>query len=124
MKIFLWTASITISTILLLIAIMNLDAASNLVLINQNYFGEISFFPSSININTGLLLIIFLVGGEFIMLCTLYPLIMKKNEKESAYERRLEKTSVSNDESSAKVKVLEAKIEVLEKALKDALNQN
>lgn len=124
MKILLWTASVTISTILLLIAVMNLDAASNLVLINQNYFGDISFVPSSININTGLLLIIFLAGGEFTMLCTLYPMIMKKNEQEGAYERRLEKTSVSNDESSAKVKVLEAKIEVLEKALKDALNKN
>ena len=47
--------------------------------------------------------------------------VLKGNSSIKAYERRLEKTSVSNDSSTAKIKVLEAKIEVLEKALDDAL---
>ena len=47
--------------------------------------------------------------------------VFKGNESIKAYERRLEKTTVSNDSSSAKIKVLESKIQVLEKALEDAL---
>ena len=44
-----------------------------------------------------------------------------KNKKIGSYQRQLEKESISADESSAKVKVLEQKIEVLEKALENAL---
>ena len=43
--------------------------------------------------------------------------------KLKAYKRELEKSSITSDESDSKVKVLESKIEVLEKALKDALNK-
>ena len=46
-----------------------------------------------------------------------------KNKKISAYQRQLEKKSVSSEEDSARVKVLEQKIEVLEKALDNALNK-
>lgn len=46
-----------------------------------------------------------------------------KNNILSSYKRELEKESISSDESSARVKVLEAKIEVLEKALENALNK-
>ncbi len=45
------------------------------------------------------------------------------SRKLKAYKRELEKNSISSDESDSKVKVLESKIEVLEKALKDALNK-
>ena len=41
--------------------------------------------------------------------------------KLKAYKRELEKNSISSDESDSKVKVLESKIEVLEKALKNAI---
>ena len=43
--------------------------------------------------------------------------------KLNSYKRELEKESVSSDEASAKVKVLESKIKVLEKALENALNK-
>lgn len=39
------------------------------------------------------------------------------------YKRRLEKESINSSESSSKVKVLESKIEVLEKALENALKK-
>ena len=39
------------------------------------------------------------------------------------YKRKLEKESVTSDENSAKVKVLESKIQVLEKALENAINK-
>lgn len=46
-----------------------------------------------------------------------------KNDKINKYKRELEKESISSDESSARVKVLESKIEVLEKALENALKK-
>ena len=46
-----------------------------------------------------------------------------KNQIINAYKRQVEKGSVISDESSARVKVLEQKIEVLEKALENALNK-
>lgn len=46
-----------------------------------------------------------------------------KNDKITSYKRELEKESLLSDESSSKVKVLEAKINVLEKALENALKK-
>ena len=46
-----------------------------------------------------------------------------KNEKLNSYKRELEKDSISSTEASPRVKVLESKIEVLEKALENALKK-
>ncbi len=46
-----------------------------------------------------------------------------KNAKLNSYKRELEKESIASDESNSKVKVLESKIEVLEKALENALKK-
>ena len=46
-----------------------------------------------------------------------------KNDRINSYKRELEKESVNSDEAVSRVKVLEAKIEVLEKALEKALNK-
>ena len=46
-----------------------------------------------------------------------------KNDKLKSYKRELEKEAIASDENSAKVKVLEQKIEVLEKALENALKK-
>ena len=46
-----------------------------------------------------------------------------KNDKLNSYKRELEKESISSDENSAKVKVLESKIQVLKKALENALKK-
>ena len=46
-----------------------------------------------------------------------------KNEKLNSYKRELEKESLASTESSSRVKVLESKIEVLEKALENALKK-
>lgn len=46
-----------------------------------------------------------------------------KNTKIDLYKRELEKESVTSDENSARVKVLESKIQVLEKALENALKK-
>ena len=46
-----------------------------------------------------------------------------KNKKLNSYKRELEKESIASTESSSRVKVLESKIEVLEKALENALKK-
>lgn len=58
-------------------------------------------------------------AGMFIMFLRLSV----KNSKINAYKRELEKESISSDESASRVKVLESKIEVLEKALENALKK-
>lgn len=50
-------------------------------------------------------------------------IINKINTTLSAYKRELEKESIDSTESSSKIKVLESKIAVLEKALEDALKK-
>ena len=66
---------------------------------------------------------IFLAGLLFGIFLMNMKLIVK-DKKLGAYKRQLEKESVNSDENAAKVKVLEQKIEVLEKALKNALKED
>ena len=63
------------------------------------------------------------VSGLFIGIFLMFLKLNVKNEKINLYERKLEKKSITSDENSAKVKVLESKIEVLEKALENALKK-
>lgn len=46
-----------------------------------------------------------------------------KNKKLNSYKRELEKEAIASTESSSRVKVLESKIKVLEKALENALKK-
>ena len=46
-----------------------------------------------------------------------------KNDRINTYKRELEKEAITSSENSSKVKVLESKIEVLEKALENALKK-
>ncbi len=69
------------------------------------------------------LLIVFLCGIILGMSIVGFKLSLK-NDKLNSYKRELEKESIAADESSSKVKVLEQKIEVLEKALENALKNN
>ena len=57
--------------------------------------------------------------GKFLMTLK----VNVKNEKLNSYKRELEKESIVSCESSSRVKVLESKIEVLEKALENALKK-
>ena len=73
--------------------------------------------------------LIFQLGITFITGIILGLLLMNifvivKNKKINVYKRQLEKESISSDENAAKVKVLESKIQVLEKALENALKGN
>ena len=62
-----------------------------------------------------------LAAGLFSGLCLFIPFYLTQTEQLYAYKRELEKSSVKTDSSASQVKVLQAKVQVLEKALKDAL---
>lgn len=63
------------------------------------------------------------VSGMFAGLFLMMLKINVKNKKINSYKRELEKESISSDEATARVKVLESKIKVLEKALETALDK-
>ena len=63
---------------------------------------------------------IFIAGFLFGIILMAFSLKVK-NSKLDSYKRELEKESVLSSESSSRVKVLESKSEVLEKALENAL---
>ena len=63
------------------------------------------------------------ISGVLIGILLMTLKLSVKNDKITSYKRELEKESINADESSAKVKVLESKIEVLEKALENALKK-
>ena len=62
-----------------------------------------------------------LITGIIIGIALIATNLKKQNEKINALKRNDEKKSISSTESQAKVKVLEAKIQTLEKALETAL---
>ena len=74
-----------------------------------------------LNLNLIFQLSISLVSGIAIGMLLMNIFIIVKNKKINIYKRQLEKESVLSDENAARVKVLESKIEVLEKALENAL---
>ena len=67
-----------------------------------------------------LYILIFLAGFLFGTVLMMFALKIKTS-KLNSYKRELEKETVLSSESSSRVKVLESKIEVLEKALENAL---
>lgn len=79
--------------------------------------------PVTTTVNTALFTFFAFAAGLFVGLALFMPFYTAQEDKLNAYKRELEKSSVKTDSSSSQVKVLQAKIEVLEKALKEALNR-
>lgn len=65
--------------------------------------------------------ILLFVAGFLFGVFLMNILLIVNNKRLGIYKRKLEKESINSDESLAKVKVLESKIQVLEKALENAL---
>jgi len=76
-----------------------------------------------LNLNLTIQLSLVFVLGILLGILLMNFFLVVKNKKINLYQRKLEKESISSDENAAKVKVLESKIEVLEKALENALNK-
>ena len=76
-----------------------------------------------LSLNFILQIFIFFILGIIFGILLMNVFVIIKNKKINIYKRQLEKESISSDENAAKVKVLEAKINVLEKALENALKK-
>ena len=74
-----------------------------------------------LNISGKLAIGIVFICGFLLGIFLMNIMLNMKNDKLSSYKRELEKESIASDENSSRVKVLESKIEVLEKALENAL---
>ena len=120
MKYLFWTLTLIITVVCLYFVFSNLSAVTGITLLDNGPAEALGTFSRRMPVNTGLLLLGFFVLGSCSAVLFVKPFLIKYREKEGAFERKLEKTSVSSDENSAKVKILEAKIQTLEKALEDA----
>ena len=66
---------------------------------------------------------IILFAGIFSGAGVVYLFLSKANTKIKAYERELEKTSITGENNASKVEVLEAKIQTIEKALNTVIDE-
>ena len=117
-------ANILISLIaiaVILLIILNFSNPVNVVFSNSTTSHILGIQPVIKSINLGLYTLLIFALGKISVALFFMPFIKSMKEKSSAYQRQLEKTSISKTESSSKVEVLEAKIKVLEKVLEDAL---
>ena len=71
--------------------------------------------------NTYIIYAIIFLSGVLTGILLMGIKLRVKNTKLNSYKRELEKEAISSSENSSRVKVLESKIEVLEKALENAL---
>ena len=124
MKYIFWTIALLITAVWLYFVFSNLSALGGITLLDNAPAAALGTYPKRLTVNMGVLILAVYILGAWAAIFFVKPFLMKSKEKEGAYEIRLEKTSVSNDESNARVKVLENKIQVLEKALEDALKKN
>lgn len=113
MKIFLKLISLLIIVAVLYLATSNLAQVLNLALYNGVIHVKFVYIFIGV-LFAGVLAGLAWIGADYLSV----------NAKLKEYQRKLEKTSVNAECDNSKVSVLEAKIEVLEKALKSALEKN
>lgn len=89
----------------------------------QKAFSFTFWGTNTFNLTLGYLMLIILVAGIFSGVFWAGSFYLPHQKKLKEYKKKLEKTSVDSDSSESQVAVLEAKIEVLEKALKSALEK-
>jgi predicted metal-binding transcription factor (methanogenesis marker protein 9) len=90
------------------------------ILYSVNYYNNLNLNLFSKEVQFASLT--FICGFTLALLIS--DLLLQKIEKSlNVYKRELEKESIDSNEHSSKIKVLESKIIVLEKALKEALNK-
>lgn len=113
-------------TILNILAILSLTALIYLGYANR--LGEVRFDVPIMGISDTmpLLVVIILIAILGIILGVSYSIGLYRSQKikAEAYYRELEKASINNITGDDKIKVLENRIQVLEKALQDALNRD
>jgi septal ring factor EnvC (AmiA/AmiB activator) len=81
--------------------------------INLNYLHNVT---NTQTFSLGIYTLISLFGGVFVGAGIVYMFLSAQKDKVKAYQRELERTSVSGINNASRVEVLEAKIKTLEKA--------
>ena len=109
--------------IICVIVMMNFQDTITINIISEQFSMLLNKPLYSINLNVAVFALGLFVLGEISALFFFAPLYWSLKKKYNAYKRELEKGSVSNTSSEAKISVLENKISVLERALKDALKR-
>lgn len=79
------------------------------------------YLAKAVRISTYTVLI--LLSGIFVGAGTVYMFLSAQKEKVRAYQRELEKTSISGLDNASRVEVLEAKIKTLEKAFNTVIDE-
>lgn len=113
--------SITATLILIFIIVMNYQDTAGITILSSKIAQILHITPYSINLNMAVYTLVVFILGEVAAIFFFAPIYTSLKEKFNAYKRELEKDSISNTTSEAKIQVLENKITVLEKALDDAL---
>lgn len=80
-----------------------------------------AYFYKAIKLSTYTFLI--LLSGLFVGAGTVYMFLSATNDKVKAYQRELERTSISGTANASRVEVLEAKIKTLEKAFSTVVDE-
>jgi hypothetical protein len=104
------------------LVIMNYSDTITLQVLPQHYDSVAqTVIHSTKTFNIAFLMLAVLGAGLLSGICLFVPFYLMQTEQLYAYKRELEKSSIKTDSSSSQVKVLQAKVQVLEKALKEAL---
>ena len=103
--------------------IMNYHNRITVNFLSDKFAGLLNLSPHSLTFDLAIYTIFIYIFGALSVLFFLYPLYGSLKEKYSAYKRELERGSITNTSSEAKIKVLENKISVLEKALDEAIKK-
>ena len=97
-----------------------------LAVVNMNNNINLSYLHNVTNTQTfslGIYTLISLFGGVFVGAGIVYMFLSAQKDKVKAYQRELERTSVSGLTNASRVEVLEAKIKTLEKAFKTVADE-
>lgn len=108
-----------------LITLFIIIAAAYFASMNTNLTVNLTFWAGkSHSVNFVYVVLALLIAGIIAGFAWSWAYYMIADTKLKEYKRKLEQTSVNADCSDSRVNVLESKIEVLEKALKSALEKN
>lgn len=124
---FLFVSVLLLLAIIYLI-IMNVNNYANINYIYSSFIenrpnlvqnGE--FYIRAVRVSTYTLGV--LISGIFVGAGTVYMFLDAQKNKVKAYQRELEKTSISGSTNASRVEVLEAKIKTLEKAFNTVIDE-
>lgn len=113
-----------ILSVLIVIAIVFLASLNAQTILNLTVWNTKQMHLLAYNVGLVQIILLAFIAGVLAGGLWAASFYVQTQTKLKEYQRKLEKTSVQSSEDSSKVAVLEAKIEVLEKALQSALEKN